>query len=72
MKRENKIDKYYTDENGNIKVLIRKGAPKIRVTFFHDKTNKNAPAKTLTVAELHKLHEENQWGAMVDNENPIS
>ena len=72
MKREKAIDKFYTDENGNIKVLLRKGTPKIRITFFHDKNNKNVPPKTLTVAELLKFHEQNQWNAMVDDKRPLS
>ena len=45
LKREGKILKYYSDENGSISVRIKEGSPKIRLTNFQVK--KGVPGSPL-------------------------
>ena len=50
LKKQNKVAKFYTDENGAIKVLFKLGGKKERITSI---TNKNSSfIKTLTTNEL--------------------
>ena len=50
LKRQDKVAKFYTDENGGIKVLFKLGGRKERITSITNKVNSNI--KTLNIHEL--------------------
>ena len=53
LKKTKKIAKYYSDENGNIKILKKLGDKKIKITSI---TSKDSPdSKTYTVQELKDM-----------------
>ena len=54
LKKVNKVAKYYTDEHGNIKVLVKLGdKKKVRITSV---TSKECPTlKTFTIEELKNI-----------------
>ena len=46
LKREGKIQKFYSDENGSIALRVRDGVPKIKLTNFP--TARNTPGSPLS------------------------
>ena len=53
MKKNKKIAKYYTDEHGNIKLLVKLGDKKVRITSVT--TKENPELKTFTIKELKDI-----------------
>ena len=52
LKREGKIFKYYSDENGAISVRTKEGGPKVKLTGFPSKKNTpGAPMKTVSTRD---------------------
>ena len=68
LKREGKIQKFYSDENGSISVRIKEGAPKIKLTNFPTKKGvPGAPLRTVKnredILELLDIEDTEEEGA---------
>ena len=54
LKKETKIHKFYTDENGKIQILVKEGQKNVSLTYaMNPRTGQ--PAKTLTVQEIDNI-----------------
>ena len=52
LKREGKLHKYYSDENGNISIRIKEGSAKIKLTSYPSKkATPRAPIRTVKTRE---------------------
>ena len=52
LKREGKIFKYYSDENGNISLRVKEGGSKLKLTSYPSKRNTpGAPLRTVKTRE---------------------
>ena len=53
MKKNNRVQKFFTDENGQISVKIKEGESKHRLTYIS--TGRGSVPRTFTISELMEL-----------------
>ena len=52
LKREGKISKYYSDENGNISIRVKEGGSKLKLTNYQ--VNRNVPGSPLRTVKTRE------------------